>query len=590
MAIDSSLIVGSRVNCISCNIERLDLIDKDGITHSGYKVWQWAQVCGECKTKHSLEFYPIYKGQNLEETVNGILHENWKEERSKENGQKQQQPPELPKIESDEEWLSKLQEKYQDVIKVANANLPGLWQSLEFELSVQKILNIKDCTLPFAGIVLGPPSSLKTVGIDLFRHWLNVYYTDSFSAKSFVSHSTAVSRRDLPAIDMLPKIKNKLFLTPELSPTFSKKDDDLIDVLGILTRVLDGHGYESDTGAHGHRGYNEPMMFTWIGAAVDIPYKVHKLLGTLGPKLYFFRLSSNKRSVEHYLNELDTKFEEKKAKVQVALFDYLNWFERGPGLIIDEKTKLQKIEWDFGKNDESAKTFIVKLGILLARLRGVVPTWHTDDTDGLGYGYTLATIEEPDRAITQLMNLARGHALSQGRNYIEDVSIVAKVVFSTASLERVRIFELLLEHAGKLTTTEITDSLKIVGNTAKRIMAEFRAIGLVTVGDIKITKGQATVTEKQISLHEDFHWTLEKDFSDVRNLPPYYSDNKKEVVGDHFSDIVHPTYLKCSKCSFNNIHQSEMDHHFRLTHKKDGSIVEPSRGAADSTNPPAGGD
>ena len=44
-----------------------------------------------------------------------------------------------------------------------------------------------------------------------------------------------------------------------------------------MTRILDGHGYESDTGAHGHRGYNEKMMFTWIGAAVDIPYKVHKL-------------------------------------------------------------------------------------------------------------------------------------------------------------------------------------------------------------------------------------------------------------------------------------------------------------------------
>ena len=46
--------------------------------------------------------------------------------------------------------------------------------------------------------------------------------------------------------------------------------------LGILTSVLDGHGYTSDTGAQGHRGYDEDIMFTWLGAAVDIPYKVHK--------------------------------------------------------------------------------------------------------------------------------------------------------------------------------------------------------------------------------------------------------------------------------------------------------------------------
>ena len=32
----------------------------------------------------------------------------------------------------------------------------------------------------------------------------------------------------------------------------------------------------SDSGAHGHRGYDEDIMFTWAGAAVDIPYKVYK--------------------------------------------------------------------------------------------------------------------------------------------------------------------------------------------------------------------------------------------------------------------------------------------------------------------------
>jgi hypothetical protein len=184
-----------------------------------------------------------------------------------------------------EDWQLQLASKYRNLRNTCNDNLPGLWDSLEFELAIQKILNIADCTLPFAGIVLGRPSSLKTVGIELFRRWHHVFYTDSFSAKSMVSHSTAVKKEELAKIDMLPKIKNNYLLTPELSPTFAKKDDDLIEILGILTRILDGHGYESDTGAHGHRGDNEPMMFVWAGAAVDIPYKVHKYLGTLGPKL-----------------------------------------------------------------------------------------------------------------------------------------------------------------------------------------------------------------------------------------------------------------------------------------------------------------
>ena len=47
--------------------------------------------------------------------------------------------------------------------------MPTLWEAMEFQLAVKTILNIKDCTLPFAGIILGPPSSSKTVGIEMFR-------------------------------------------------------------------------------------------------------------------------------------------------------------------------------------------------------------------------------------------------------------------------------------------------------------------------------------------------------------------------------------------------------------------------------------
>ena len=56
---------------------------------------------------------------------------------------------------------------------------------------------------------------------------------------------------------MLPKINNKFVLTPELAPTFTSKEDDLRKVIGIITRILDGNGYESDSGAQGHRKYSD---------------------------------------------------------------------------------------------------------------------------------------------------------------------------------------------------------------------------------------------------------------------------------------------------------------------------------------------
>lgn len=59
----------------------------------------------------------------------------------------------------------------------------------------------------------------------------------------------------------------------ERRQTFTVKDEDLAKTIGIITRIADGHGFVSNSGAHGQRGYQDDMMFTSIGAAVDIPYK-----------------------------------------------------------------------------------------------------------------------------------------------------------------------------------------------------------------------------------------------------------------------------------------------------------------------------
>ena len=199
--------------------------------------------------------------------------------------------------------------------------MPEIWPSFEFELSIFRILNIGGCDLPFIGIILGRPSSYKTVVIELLKKWPNTYYTDNFTARSFVSHSTSIDPEELEQIDMLPRIKNRVFLTPELSPMFTTKEEDLAQLLGIITRIADGRGYSSDSGAHGHRGYDEEIMFTWVGAAVDIPFKVFKILNNLGHRLYFYRTQFPEESIEElseYAN-IGEDFRDKKAKVQSCI-------------------------------------------------------------------------------------------------------------------------------------------------------------------------------------------------------------------------------------------------------------------------------
>jgi hypothetical protein len=439
---------------------------------------------------------------------------------------------------SPDKWRTTLNEKYDNLMKVIHENLPQLRLQIELQLSVKSILNIKDCTLPLAVIVLGAPSSLKTQGIELFRKWPTTYYTDNFSARSFVSHNTSVTREQLKEIDLLPKIVNKMFLTPELAPTFASKDDDLVQILGIITRVVDGHGYFSNSGAHGGRGYTGQMMFVWVGAAVDIPRKVHKYLSTLGPKLYFLRLPKEvyNNPEEEYLKQIKgVDFGRKASAINVALFDYLKWFELCPFAEVEKISGLPKIVWDRTNDNEESIRYIIRLARLLAHLRGSVPTWDTSHSQGSEYAYGIATIEEPSRAITQLMNLAKGHAISRGRNYItkEDVTIIIKVVLSTASIERVAVFDLLLAHSGELQTTTIIDSLNVTSPTANRTMTEFKAIGLVDSKNI----GSSHVNE--IMLKPEFDWFLTAEFRDLRDnyKPQKYAETEKhdKRVG---SDVV----------------------------------------------------
>jgi tetratricopeptide (TPR) repeat protein len=416
-------------------------------------------------------------------------------------------------------WSEKLLEKYEALRTTVSNNFPNLWTALEFALSVKTILNIRDCTLPFAGILLGPPSSLKTVVIELLKGHTNTFHTHNFSPKSFVSHNSAVKKEKLQEIDMLPKIKNKLFLTPELAPIFSSSDEDLLLMLGILTSVLDGHGFESDSGAQGHRGYNEDIMFTWLGAVVDIPFKVHKQLSVLGPKLYFFRLPKVEHDEDHYYNQKDDNFGNKVQEVRQSLNEYLEYFDTNPRIAFEYENELPKIPLDHTKDEEFAHRYIIRLGKLLAPLRAVVPVWETKDSQGSEYNYEIAIVEDPSRAITQLRNLARAHALSKARNYIkvEDIPMVIHVVLSTCSISRARIFELLIENKGILRTSQIVNFLNTTNPTARRTMTELKATSLVDMYD------SGDNSEKEIRLRiKGNHITAIEYFDKAIELDPNY--------------------------------------------------------------------
>jgi hypothetical protein len=435
-----------------------------------------------------------------------------------------------------EVWQKTLIEKYNNLKDVVDKKLPNIWPGLEFGLANLRILNIDDCTLPMIGILLGRPGSGKTVPITMLSKWVYGYYTDEFTPKAWVTHTTSAdSPEELEFIDMLARMKDHQFQSPELALLFGLKEDDLRPALSKITRIADGHGFFSDSGVYGRRGYGD-VMFTWLGAVVDIPHHAYKLMSSLGPRLYFLRLPFNNVTADDlFLYLIDKEnFNSKYKAIEEALLDYLKWFEIGPTLLVRTPKSPHKrtMKWNSDKNDSNAIKCISRLAFLLGYLRREGRAYtpdkfivmdSADEEKERKYSYFTGEVEDIKRAGQVLYNLARAYALRIGNNYItmEDVRIVARTVLSTARIERVKTLIALLDTGTNwISTKDLANQLNVSRSTAFRLMIEFKAIGLGDIeetNDVEYTENNNPATIRILRLKKDFEWFLSPEFNWLRD-------------------------------------------------------------------------
>ena len=263
---------------------------------------------------------------------------------------------------------------------------------------------------------------------------------------------------------MLLKMKNNLVLAPELAPLFAKPEDELREIISILTRVADGRGFENDTGL-GHKGVTGKVMFVMGGAAVEIPPNVYRLLTTFGPKLFFFRLSKTYKTHDQHVEDLKSEqFTVKFQRMADAMDKYLDTFESCPTAELEEDSLVKISLEKYKQNDDNdALNIIVYLGKFLKHLRAVVwtreftttTTTTTQDRqkteriekEDRDFAFNTNVMEEQDRANRQNYNISLAHALSQGRTSIgiEDIPHTVKVVLSTAPQNRYNVFARAIE-------------------------------------------------------------------------------------------------------------------------------------------------
>ena len=161
------------------------------------------------------------------------------------------------------------------LLDLCDRYFPNKSQYLLAMLATYCILGIKNVsgTVPTL-IVVGRPSARKSTLCEILSILGdNVVWIDDFTPKAFVSAAPGIV--DGEREDLLSKVRNKLLITPELGTLFKNKN--LKEILGILTRILDGKGFTYATGV-GQVGYRGNYFFAWIAAVVEVPVEVEKIV------------------------------------------------------------------------------------------------------------------------------------------------------------------------------------------------------------------------------------------------------------------------------------------------------------------------
>jgi len=391
---------------------------------------------------------------------------------------------------------------YDDWRGVVRKNFPKLWPYAETCASTAAILLIEDA-LPFALILQGAPGSGKTTTLDFFGDFIHSHQTDKFTAASFVSHAAQKSEKELKKIDLLPKIKHKLLVTPELNTLFGLPPEKLREDLTVLTRVLDGRGLKTESGVHGTRGYKGDYFFTWIGATTPIEYKVWNLFGNLGARMYFVEMEQKRKTKKEHRDELKRgTYKQKVKECNEATLRFLKgiWTE-------------DRIKWNRGGDPDEIIDHIIEMAQLLVRLRGKVNVAVKEDYTGEKVYYSTPTIEFADRAREALYNLARGHAIIQRRRQINenDLPLVVDVALSSAPLDRVNAFKFLLQK-GEVTTSDIMEALSCSRRTARRSMETLEILNLVDLEQSEIPTEAGIRFGYTMRLKEDLSWFTTDEF------------------------------------------------------------------------------
>ncbi|HVB32775.1 MAG TPA: helix-turn-helix domain-containing protein [Patescibacteria group bacterium] len=359
-----------------------------------------------------------------------------------------------------------------------NGYYPGLLPSLKCGLAVFGAMSLAGRTKPLSIIFEGTSGYGKSAVVEMFfpepKSTLAnyAYRSDEFTPRSFVSHIAGTSRAKLSRTDLLPRLKDKVLVTKELSTIFRGREEELRDNFRKLIPILDGKGFVSDSGSQGRRGYEESIVFNWIGATTPLPRETYRVMYQLGTRLLFYEVPGKFPSEEEtweYAKRDDVS--EASVVCQRAVNEFLiAFFDEHPvGTVAPRSIELPDL--------------LLRELNRWARLVAEVRSGVKYEKHGSKWAAVAANHPEgPWKLITYFKELMRGHALIHGRDRAneEDLTVVAHTALSSLP-GQLRPILRELRVRDYITTTDVRRLCEVSHPTARDHLEELALGGVILV-------------------------------------------------------------------------------------------------------------
>jgi hypothetical protein len=338
-----------------------------------------------------------------------------------------------------------------------------VWRATEAALSTHAALHLASVQKCPGLILEGPSGASKTTALRFFNSFEHTYRSDDLTPAAFVSHDASHDEEDLEEIDLLPRIQHRTLINADMGSWFSGDRDTIQERMSTLAKVMDGSGYQTDSGTHGQRGYEGDYRFALLGATTPLSPRARNVMGHTGNRLLFHEMppkNDDEQAVKDVFGE--EEFSEKVIRCRSAVTEYLSVLWKG-------YDGYGGFEWD-DNADEEIRELVQYLAKLIQFARAPVSGNESPQRESIY------------RPLNSLRDLARGHALASGRGYIDvdDLQVCARVALSTMHDKRRPIVRLLVSNPSHtiLKASNVEEVANVARPTARKRMELMDTLGI----------------------------------------------------------------------------------------------------------------